>query len=190
MNNLKILVADDDPVTLLILEKNLKKVEYDVETARDGNEAFDLVSKYAYDVVLTDLKMPGLDGIGVLEAVKAKHNRTEVILLTAHASVDSAVDAMRKGAADYLQKPVNTDELLIRLEKISNIKRLLKNAGDLRDAMDLTERSAARTIQDLEMRVSQLQDRISDIKNILSDEGIDSDGRIEEIRKILPPDPL
>ncbi len=188
MNNLKILVVDDDPITLLILEKNLKKVEYEVETARDGEEAFDLISKYYYDVVLTDLIMPGLDGIGVLEAVKAKHSRTEVILLTAHASVDTAVDAMKKGAADYLQKPVNTDELLLRLEKIGNMKALFKNVGDLRDAMDVTERSASQTIQDLEMRVFQLQNRISEIQNILSDEDIDSVGRFEKIHEILSAD--
>jgi two-component system, OmpR family, response regulator len=189
MDRLKILVVDDDPTTLLILEKNLKKVEYNVETAQDGNEAFNLISKYSYDVVLTDLIMPGLDGIGLLEAVKAKHSRTEVILLTAHASVDSAVEAMKKGAADYLQKPVNTDELLLRLDKISNMKALLKNVGDLRDAMDVTERSAGETIQDLEMRVTQLQNKISEMKNILSDEHIDLDGRFEKIQEALSAEP-
>jgi two-component system, OmpR family, response regulator len=189
MNRLKILVVDDDPVTLLILEKNLKKVGYEVETALDGNEGFDLISKYAYDVVLTDLIMPGLDGIGLLEAVKARHSRTEVVLLTAHASVDTAVAAMKKGAADYLQKPVNTDELLLRLGKISNMKALVKNVGDLRDAMDVTEKSASETIQDLEMRVSLLQDRIAGIRNMLLDEDIDPDRRFERIREILSADP-
>ncbi len=189
MNRLRILVVDDDPVTLLILEKTLKKAGYDIETARDGNEAFNLISKQSHDVVLTDLIMPGLDGIGLLEAVKARYSHTEVILLTAHASVDTAVDAMKKGAADYLKKPVNTDELLLRLEKIYNMKTLLKSVGDLRDAMDQTERSAGQTIQDLEMRVFQLQNRISEIRNILSEENADAEDRFEKIREILSIDP-
>ena len=103
MKDLTILVVDDDPITLLLVEKRLKAEEYAIETALNGTEAFDLISNNHYDVVLTDLKMPGgMDGIGVLEAIKTKNSRTEVILITAYASVDNAVEAMQKGAADYL----------------------------------------------------------------------------------------
>lgn len=179
MSNLKILAVDDDPITRLLLEKKLKKAEYEVETAKDGVEAVRLISKSYYDVVLTDLIMPGgIDGIGVLETVKKTQSRTEVILLTAYASVDNAVEAMKKGAANYLQKPINFDELLLQLDKINNLNKLVKNAGDLREAMDVTEKNAAQTIQDLEIGVSQLQDQLSEARRILSKQNIDSATRI------------
>ena len=179
MSNLKILAVDDDPITRLLLEKKLKKAEYEVETAKDGVEAVRLISKSYYDVVLTDLLMPvGIDGIGVLETVKKTQSRTEVILLTAYASVDNAVEAMKKGAANYLQKPINFDELLLQLDKINNLNKLVKNAGDLREAMDVTEKNAAQTIQDLEIGVSQLQDQLSEARRILSKQNIDSATRI------------
>jgi DNA-binding NtrC family response regulator len=127
MKNLKILIVDDDPVTRLLLNKKLKMAEYEFETAENGVEALNILSKCGFDVVLTDLMMPGgVDGIGVLEAVKEKYTRTEVILLTAFASVENAVEAMKKGAADYLQKPINFDELFLRLDKISNLKKLAR----------------------------------------------------------------
>ena len=168
MSSLKILVVDDDPATRLLLKKWLKKEEYDVETAASGTEAVNIIAEHYYDVVLTDLMMPGgLDGLGVLEAVKESHGgRIEVILITAFASVENAVAAMRKGAADYLQKPINHDELMLRLEKISSMKALIKNAGDLREAMDVTEQNATATIQNLEMEIARLNRKLSEVLEV------------------------
>ena len=129
MQSLKILVVDDDSVTRSLLSKRLAKADYEVTTAASGVEAVRLLAAEYYDVVLTDLMMPGgVDGIGVLESAKENHLKTEVILITAHGSIDNAIVAMKKGAADYLQKPINFDELSLRLEKIQNIKHLMKNA--------------------------------------------------------------
>lgn len=180
MNNLKILVVDDDTVTLSLLGKKLKKAEHEVETAGNGSEAVDLVSNSYYDVVITDLKMPGgVDGLDVLDAVKTRQTQTEVILLTGYASVETAVEAMKKGAIDYLQKPINFDELFLRLDKISNLKNLIKSAGDLRDAMEVTEGNAVQTIQNLEMEVSLLQGKLSDARHILLKKKIDEGERVK-----------
>jgi DNA-binding NtrC family response regulator len=169
MNNLKILVVDDDPVTRTLLQKRLTKEAYEVFTANDGVTAVDHITHEFYDVILTDLMMPGgLDGIAVLEAAKKKNIKTEVILITAHASLDNAIEAMKKGASDYLQKPINLDELIMRLQKIGNLKMLLKNASDLRDAMDATEQASAQTIQTLELAVAELETRIAEIRSILA----------------------
>lgn len=130
--------------------------------------------------------MPGgVDGIGVLEAVKEKYSRTEVILITAFASVENAVEAMKKGAADYLQKPINFDEVFLRLDKISNLKKLVKNADDLREAMDVTEYNAARTIQQLEMMVSKLDGKLAEIKSVLDNQNIDANERVETALEML-----
>ena len=174
MKQLKILAVDDDPFTLKMLIKKLDKEGYDIETASDGVEAGKLISQKFYDIIITDLKMPGgVDGIDVLEIAKTKNKETEVILLTAHASVENAVEAMRKGAADYLQKPINFYELILRMEKIRNYKKLLKNAQDLREAMDVTEQNAAETIQKLEMSVAGLQSVVSEIRKVIMSQSID-----------------
>jgi len=174
MKQLKILAVDDDPFTLKMLDKKLVKEGYDIETAQNGIEAGKLISQTFYDIIITDLVMPGgVDGMDVLEAAKAKNKETEVILLTAHASVENAVEAMRKGAADYLKKPVNFYELTLRLEKIRSYKKLLKNAQDLREAMDVTEKNASQTIQHLEMSVAELQSIVYEIRQVIMSQSID-----------------
>ena len=181
MNSLKILVVDDDPVTRTLLTKRLIRDEYSVETAEDGVSAIEKLGSHFYDVVLTDLMMPGgVDGIGVLETAKQINIKTEVILITAHASVDNAIEAMKKGAVDYLQKPINFDELSLRLDKIRNLKMLIKNASDLREAMDVTEKNSAETIQDLELMLAELNDRLTTAKSILTDEEIAPQLRIQK----------
>jgi two-component system, OmpR family, response regulator len=186
MKNLKILVVDDDPVTRLMLKKTLSKSDFDVDVAEDGVQAVELISRRFYDVVLTDMMMPGgMDGIDVLAATKAKYSDTEVILITGYGSVDTAVIAMKKGAADYLQKPINIDEVLLRLAKISKMKSLAKNAGDLREAMAITEKNAGETIQLLEIAVSELENKLEDIKDILSQHDGDAYERIDTALRML-----
>lgn len=186
MKQLKILAVDDDPFTLKMLDKKLTKEGYDIETASDGVEAGKLISQKFYDIIITDLVMPGgVDGIDVLEAAKTKNKETEVILLTAHASVENAVEAMKKGAADYLQKPINFYELTLRMENIRNYKKLLKNAQDLREAMDVTEQNAAQTIQHLEMSVVELQSILSEIRQVIMTRSIDSDRCVERVLDIV-----
>jgi two-component system, OmpR family, response regulator len=169
MPALTILVVDDDPVTRALLSTRLTKAEYEVETAENGVEAIQMIAHQFYDVILTDLMMPGgVDGIGVLESAKESSFKTEVILITGHGSIDNAIVAMKKGAVDYLQKPINFDELFLRLAKIQNMKHLMKNANDLREAMEVTEQASGETIQNLEMAVAQLQERLASIKSILA----------------------
>lgn len=181
MSNLKILVVDDDPVTRTLLTKRLLREEYIVETAENGPVAIEKIAGQFYDVVLTDLIMPGgMDGIGVLEEAKRANIKTEVILITAHASLDNAIEAMKKGAADYLQKPINFDELFLRLDKIRNLKMLIKNASDLREAMDVTEKTSAETIQDLEITVAALKDRLATIKATLANADLDPATRLHQ----------
>ncbi len=179
MQTLKVLVVDDDPVTRSLLSMRLTKADYNVEVAEDGVEAVRMLSHQFYDVILTDLMMPGgVDGIGVLETAKENNIKTEVILITAHGSINNAIVAMKKGAVDYLQKPINFDELFLRLEKIQNLKHLMKNASDLREAMDVTEQASGETIQNLEMIVADLENQLSDMKSILAQDDLAAEERI------------
>ena len=179
MTSLKILVVDDDPVTRTLLSKRLIHEEYAVQTAENGMVAIEKMAQQFFDVVLTDLVMPGgVDGIGVLEEAKRINIKTEVVLITAHASVDNAIEAMKKGAADFLQKPINFDELFLRLDKIRNLKMLVKNASDLREAMDVTEKTSAETIQDLEIMAAELKGRLASASDALLRSEVDPETRI------------
>ncbi len=187
MNHIKILVVDDDPVTQAMLKKTLTKADYEVDIAENGAQAITFVTDNYYDVVITDLMMPGgPDGIDVLESVKKNNSETEVFLLTGYASVDTAVIAMKKGAADYLQKPVNVEELQLRINRIKGIKALTKRAGDLRDAMDRTEKNAGETIQNLEIINSDLHSRLLKIEKILTDDTKDAYSKIETSLELIP----
>ena len=99
-------------------------------------------------------------------------------MITAHGSIDNAITAMKKGAADYLEKPVNFDELFLRLEKVQNLKHLLKNAIDLREAMEVTEQTSGETIQNLEMTVADLESRLDNMRGILSRQDLPAQHRI------------
>jgi DNA-binding NtrC family response regulator len=186
MENLTILVVDDDPVIRRLLEQRLVKQHYQVAVAGNGVQAEALLRERPFDVVLTDLMMPGgVGGIEVLEIAKKLHPHSEVVLITAHSSVGTAVEAMKKGAADYLEKPINFDELFLRLDKIANLKSILRSAQDLEQAMTVTETAASQTIQDLEMAVARKQQAIDAVEDLLADRAIPEDERIYRALSIL-----
>jgi two-component system response regulator AtoC len=111
MKGAKILVVDDELNMRLVLKAMLKKEGYEVTTAADGREALEILRKEKFAVVASDLKMPRLDGIGLLDKIMQDDPSLPVILLTAYGTVSTAVDALKKGAFDYLTKPFEQDEL-------------------------------------------------------------------------------
>ena len=112
-----ILLVDDEHVILQSLSRDLASADrnFDVTVAASGEDAIAMINAGRFDLVLTDLMMPGLDGFQVLKACKAKNTQTIAIILTGYADLDSAVDALRLGADDFLQKPCDSDELLYRI---------------------------------------------------------------------------
>jgi two-component system NtrC family response regulator len=134
----KILVVDDEPTICRTCFKILTDVGYDVKTLLSGAEVLPLVSKERTDVVLLDLKMPGIDGLEVLKEVRQVSPDAVVIVITGYATVDSAVEAMKLGATDYIAKPFTADELTIRIEKALEKKKLVSENVYLRQ--ELTDR--------------------------------------------------
>lgn len=186
MNKLKILIVEDNAATRNLLEVRVKKDGYDVETSENGEKAVKRISEVFYDVIITDMLMPGkIDGMGVLEAAKAEQGQSEVIVITSYASVDKAVEAMKKGANDYLEKPVNFDELSLRLAKIGTLRALARETSDLREAMSVTEKNASKTIQDLEILVSRHKEVNDQTQRILEDDQLDVYDRIDEALRSL-----
>ncbi|UFS72732.1 sigma-54 dependent transcriptional regulator [Geomonas sp. RF6] len=128
----KILIVDDDSSFRRVLEYNLQQEGYEVHTAADGEKGLALFGELNPPLVITDLKMPGMSGFQLLSAVKERSPATVVIVLTAFGAIDTAVEAMKLGAFDYLTKPVNREELKLtvakglQLQGLSEENRLLK----------------------------------------------------------------
>ncbi|MDI6775801.1 MAG: response regulator [Syntrophales bacterium] len=118
----RILIVDDEERFRTTLGKRLTERELDVVTVGSGIEAIDEVKHRLYDVIILDIKMPGLDGIETLAEIKKINSVIEVILLTGHASVDSAVEGMRLGAYDYVLKPCDIEQLLERINGAYEVK--------------------------------------------------------------------
>ncbi len=120
----KILVVDDELNMRLVLKALLNKEGYDVATASDGIEALKILKSGGVQVVVTDLRMPKLDGVGLLERVIHEYPSTPVIIITAHGTIATAVDALKKGAFDYITKPFEQDELKNIIHKAIRTRRL------------------------------------------------------------------
>lgn len=121
----RILVVDDEEIVLRSCRKILEGGGHDVLTVLSGQGAFDLLEKEPIDIVITDMKMPGIGGIQVLEKVKEKYPDIAVIMITGYSTVQSAVQAMKLGAFDYIPKPFTPDEVLIVVEKALEKKSLI-----------------------------------------------------------------
>jgi len=130
-----ILVVDDEPAMRLLLTSVLKDEGLDVTAAATGEEALQLVARRHFHLVVTDLKMPGISGLQVLEGVKRDDPETAVVVLTAFGTVEGAVEAMRRGAAHYLLKPLaNPDELRLAVRRVLEERRVADEAAMLRQA--------------------------------------------------------
>jgi len=112
MQNHNILVVDDEKNILKIVSATLKKEGYEVETAQSSEEAIEKFGQGGYHLVITDLKLPGKTGIELMEYIKSRDADIPVVVVTAFGSIENAVNAMKKGAFNYLAKPINSDELL------------------------------------------------------------------------------
>ncbi len=120
----RILVADDEESIRWVLSKALKKQNYDVETAEDGIQAQDMVQKRRYDLAILDIKMPGMSGLEVLKFIRDEHPQTLVVIMTAEATMEHAVTAMKNGAYDYLTKPFDLtalDAIILKATKAAAV---------------------------------------------------------------------
>ena len=116
MNSFRTLLVDDEEEFLRTVIKRLKKRDVNATGAGTGEEALRMLEQDPVDVVVLDVKMPGMDGIETLREIKNRFPLIEVVMLTAHASMEIAVEGMELGAFDYLMKPVDIDELLYKLQ--------------------------------------------------------------------------
>ena len=133
---MSIMVVDDEEIVRESLFHWFKKYGHVVETAQSGFEALEKLEKYPFQLLFVDIKMPGMDGIELLEKVKQEYPDTIVVIITAYGSIESAVKAMRIGAHDYLLKPFKPDQLSLVMERISVQKKLVSEYNYLKGRLE------------------------------------------------------
>ena len=123
-HTMQVLLVDDEEHFLGVISKRLRRRGMEVTLARSGQEALDALVDVPVDVVVLDLKMPGMDGLQTLRQIKGSHPMVEVVMLTGHACMDSAIEFMEFGAFDYLMKPLDVESLLLKIEDAFKKKSL------------------------------------------------------------------
>ncbi|MGD9231977.1 MAG: sigma-54 dependent transcriptional regulator, partial [Desulfobacterales bacterium] len=132
-----VLIVDDEKNYPLILGAVLEEEGFETFAANSGAEALEILKNTDVDLVLTDMKMPSMDGMELLEKIKAKDEELPVIMMTAHGTVDKAVEAMQKGAYSYILKPFDNDRLILYVNKAVSVYRVIKENRHLRNAVEL-----------------------------------------------------
>ena len=124
MDAIRVMLVDDEADFLNTLMKRLKKRKLDMTGAESGEDALSILGRNPVDIVVLDVRMPGIDGIETLKEIKKQFPLIEVIMLTGHANVEVAVQGMELGAFDYLMKPMDIDELVYKIEDAYKSKRI------------------------------------------------------------------
>jgi len=130
-----ILIVEDEPKMLRLLELNLSEEGYSVKTAEDAEAGLNLLRQDRIDLVITDLKLPGMNGLEFLQAVKRHDARIPVVVMTAYGTVETAVEAMKAGASDYVLKPFSLEEIKLIVGKELDVNRLREENRSLREAL-------------------------------------------------------
>ncbi len=131
----RILVADDEESMRWVLSKALRKKGYTVDLARDGEEALRLIQSQSYDLAILDIKMPGISGLDLLDKVREIRSDLLMVIMTAEASMRNAVEAMKRGAYDYLTKPFDLDVIDALIEKVSRAREMTSQVEVLKEEL-------------------------------------------------------
>lgn len=127
----QILLAEDDEIVRISLSDRLKQYGWQVDEAEDGLRAAAMTEKRKYDLVISDIRMPGLSGTALLSRIRTQSPDTDVFMMTAYGSIDDALDCLRKGAADYILKPFDMDDLIIRVSRLLDIQAVKARCASL-----------------------------------------------------------
>jgi putative two-component system response regulator len=158
--NSTLLIVDDDPYVLESISALLKEYGYTVFTSQNGHDAFRMVEKIHFDVVLTDIKMPHSTGIELLQNIHTYNQQIPVILMTAFAELDIVVDAIKRGAFDFITKPYNPDYLLHAVEKAVKYTRFMQMEKNYKSMLENTVRIRTQELADALMMVKSMSTEI------------------------------
>ena len=163
MDDFDILFVDDDQTILNIVEEYLSACDYRVSIVDSGLKALELIKNQDFDVVFTDFKMPDIDGLELLAMIKEYRPATEVIIVTGHCSMESAIQAMKFGSYDYIQKPFKLDVLRIVINKLYEEKRLKRENIVLRKRVKV--RHKYKQLVGISLKMQEIYEQIDHIQN-------------------------
>lgn len=187
----KILVLDDEQIVLESVSRILEEENYEVKTARRGEEAFEILKKGGFDLFITDLKMPGMDGLKAMESISKIDPDLSMIMFTAYSTVDSAVEAMKLGALDYIRKPFTPDQLTelvnkaigdrqTRLEKrqreqsFEELKKAVSSTLNLKEVLNLIVQGVVKVMK-VKGSTLSLVDKKREKLRVFAHEGLSSE---------------
>lgn len=144
MRKQRILAVDDEPHMLKLLERIItEKTPYEVVSTNSSLEAVDMLEKESFDLIITDLKMPGMDGMDILKMIKDKKRREEVIMITAFGSLESAIEALSIGVFDYITKPFKKEQIIYTVDRAMKWQRMKDDSVQFRGILSLSPFDAA-----------------------------------------------
>jgi DNA-binding NtrC family response regulator len=159
---MRILIAEDDDATRKGISMFLRKEGYEVASASSGLEALSYLGKERVDLIISDIRMPGMDGLALLERLRVDAMQIPAIMMTAYATVEQAVKALQSGAEDYLTKPLNLEELLVRIRRVESRLSLIRENRTLKDRLQRLESpsmvGAGKSIQQVHKAIARLGD--------------------------------
>ncbi len=158
---LKIVIAEDEDITRKHLITALKTEGYETVGVKNGDEALALIEQEHFDVLITDVRMPGMSGIELLERVKEIYPGIEVLIITGYGSIDAAVEAMKKGAYEYITKPFNLDELIIKIKNLHERKILRSQNLALRTFLGMNKELSVIARSEAMQKIVAILERIS-----------------------------
>jgi DNA-binding NtrC family response regulator len=184
---MRILAIDDDPIFLKLIEATVKKNLLpgdELFLASSGDEGIRIVFGDQIDLVITDIQMPGMSGIEAAKRIKNFRPETEIMVVTGAGSIESAVEAMKAGARDYITKPFNADMLV---EKLGNIRELLERSGEAEEyrmEKEIIEESASNSVMALEKEAAALIKVMDDIRSEITSSHSDQE-KVKAVSIIL-----
>ena len=131
----KILIVDDENVILELLQTILTREGHEITTVENGADALTELKLQSYDLMITDIQMTPMDGLELLKVAKDLHPQLQVIVMTAYASVETAVEAMKNGAYDYLTKPFKVEEFLVKINRAIDFQDVITENKNLKSAL-------------------------------------------------------
>lgn len=144
----RLLLIDDEEINVRVLSMSLRSDGYEVFTATSGPAGLEIFDRESPDIVFTDIKMPGMDGIEVLKTIKSRDPDAEVIIITGHGDIDNAIEALQNGASDFINKPIRDDVLAISLaraeEKLAIKRQLKAHTAELKRSVEIATRELRR----------------------------------------------
>lgn len=157
----RILLAEDDEIMRISIYDRLKKYGWEVDEAENGLEAIKLFEQHHYHLVISDIRMPALDGLNLLHKIRAQSPEADVIIMTAYGSVDDAIECLRQGAADYILKPFDMDNLIIRVTRLLDAQDVRTKCEVLEANCGLEHSHKLRGSSTAMMQIHELIGRIS-----------------------------